>query len=865
MKLTRTKNLISVLTVFLLAIPFIKTTNAQTFTDINAGLIGINRSSVAWGDYNNDGYLDVLLTGRDNSSNRTSNIYRNNGNGTFTDINAGLIGVYNGSVAWGDYNNDGYLDILLTGYTGSSRISKIYRNNGDGTFTDINAGLTGVENGSVAWGDYNNDGYLDILLTGYTGSFRTSRIYHNNGNGTFTNINTSLVDVMYSSVAWGDYNNDGYLDVLLTGHTGVHSISNIYRNNGNGTFTNINAGLTGVNYSSAVWGDYNNDGYLDVLLTGSYISKIYRNNGDGTFTDINAGLTGVQYSSVAWGDYNNDGYLDILLTGNQISKIYKNTSSTNLNTIPTAPTGLTSAHINNNVILRWNKATDAETPQDGLTYNVRIGSQPNGIDMYSPMADTNTGFRRIVEMGNAQLDTFYIINTNNFYGCQTYYYSVQAIDNAFAASKFSNESTFYMPLTIDAGKDTTISCGGSVGLHVTTNGNSYTWSPSIGLSDTSIYNPVAKPVQTTTYYVRVSSPKGCVASDSVIVYVNPLTADAGANQTITCGNTASLNVTTNCNGCSLSYAWSPSIGLNDTSIQNPVATPIQTTTYYVTVSSPEGCIVTDSVTIFVKGIDYPIDFVSDVQKLTSTPFTFQFNNLTPSINNYNFTWYFGDGNSMSSNNSNVYHTYDYNGLYTVSLIAAGIATGCTDTLIKTDYIYCTSGPTSNKPVAAFTGVPTSLYAGNVVNFSDNSTNNPTSWMWHFPGGSPSSSTKKNPSNILYDSVGTYNVQLIVSNVAGSDTLVKYDYISVNSTGINAIDENETINVYPNPFSNELIIELEGYNEEVSFKIVNSVGQNVYSGSVVKRTIINTSDLAAGVYVIKFGNNRVYKFRKIIKN
>ncbi len=113
---------------------------------------------------------------------------------------------------------------MLTGYTGSSRVSKIYRNNGNNTFTEqTTIALTGVSSGSVAWGDYDNDGDLDILLTGKKGEdflgnpLHISKIYRNNGDNTFSQI-ASLSGVQRSSVAWGDYDNDGDLDILLTGY-----------------------------------------------------------------------------------------------------------------------------------------------------------------------------------------------------------------------------------------------------------------------------------------------------------------------------------------------------------------------------------------------------------------------------------------------------------------------------------------------------------------------------------------------------------------------------------------------------------------------------------------------------------------------
>ncbi|HSH05818.1 MAG TPA: tandem-95 repeat protein [Anaerolineae bacterium] len=294
------------------------------FTNIGAGLTGVSSGDIAWGDYDNDGDLDILLTGV--ASNRISRIYRND-NGNFSDIGAGLIGVNAGNVAWGDYDNDGDLDILLTGYNISNQVSKVYRND-DGSFIDIGAGLTAVYFGAAVWGDYDNDGDLDILLTGVATSGWVSHIYRNDG-GSFINIGAGLTAVD-GAADWGDYDNDGDLDILLTGSDGSNQISRLYRNDG-GSFTDIGAGLTGVASSAVVWGDYDNDGDLDILLTGNdgsnRVSQIYRND-DGAFIDIAAGLVGVSNGAANWGDYDNDGDLDILLVGydgsNHISYIYRN-------------------------------------------------------------------------------------------------------------------------------------------------------------------------------------------------------------------------------------------------------------------------------------------------------------------------------------------------------------------------------------------------------------------------------------------------------------------------------------------------------------------------------------------------------------
>ena len=428
--------------------------DAGLFTDIMAGLEGAAISSVAWGDYDNDGDLDVLLSGLDRVYGgptpyytRISRIYRNDA-GLFTDIRAGLEGVSVSSVAWGDYDNDGDLDILLTGQiSNTAGISRIYRND-VGAFTDIGAGLQEVLHSSVAWGDYDNDGDLDVLLTGYDAPplveiSRISRIYRNDV-GAFTDIGAGLQGVSSSSVAWGDYDNDGDLDILLTGNGASNTgISRIYRNDA-GMFTDIGAGLEGVYSSSVAWGDYDNDGDLDILLTGygaSYtgISRIYRNDA-GVFTDIGAGLEGVYSSSVAWGDYDNDGDLDILLTGDGasstgISRIYRNDRNTP-NIPPNTPKNLSQSVLGTVATLSWSAANDAETPAAGLTYNLRVGTAPGSGDVFSGMVDPTTGYRRVVQLGNANHNLSWDIE---FPGLGTYYWSVQAIDTAFEGGPFAEE------------------------------------------------------------------------------------------------------------------------------------------------------------------------------------------------------------------------------------------------------------------------------------------------------------------------------------------------------------------------------------------------------------------------------------------
>jgi hypothetical protein len=181
------------------------------FSLVADSLPGMNQGSVAWGDYDNDGDLDLLLTGTTDgtAAGAIARLYHNDA-GTFALASTTLPGTYGGyGGVWGDYDNDGDLDILLSG--------KVYRNDGGAVFTDIGATLLGVANSSAAWGDYDNDGDLDILIASWVSG---TKLYRNNGGGAFVEVATALPAVSGSALAWGDYDNDGDLDILLTGYAG---------------------------------------------------------------------------------------------------------------------------------------------------------------------------------------------------------------------------------------------------------------------------------------------------------------------------------------------------------------------------------------------------------------------------------------------------------------------------------------------------------------------------------------------------------------------------------------------------------------------------------------------------------------------
>jgi ASPIC and UnbV/FG-GAP-like repeat len=318
-----------------------------TLTDVLSGS-GLRRAGdrhgSAWVDFNNDGNLDLSVTkgakGSQTLGTKQDELYQNLGAGQFTNIAvaAGVTDTWGRgrSVAWGDYNNDGYPDLLLGNLQTDLFLLK---NNGDGTFTDVTvqAGLAHLQYNECVFADYNNDGFPDIFCTdSQSHQPPTDLLLKNNGDGTFTNV-TSQAGILPltdgRSICFGDYDNDGDLDLFISRGTDEGALKQtLYRNNGDGTFTDVTdqSGLGIVaNNRAAAWGDYDNDGYLDLYIVnsgsdpaGKGSNYLYRNNRDGTFTDV-ASSAGVEDLVVnrgrgaAWGDYDNDGFLDLFVTNGE--------------------------------------------------------------------------------------------------------------------------------------------------------------------------------------------------------------------------------------------------------------------------------------------------------------------------------------------------------------------------------------------------------------------------------------------------------------------------------------------------------------------------------------------------------------------
>lgn len=309
----------------------------------------------SWGDYDDDGWLDVFVGATLQFDQNF--LYRNERDGTFTRVDDAAMpkspSNQHGS-AWGDYDNDGHLDLIVTAGNPEVTHTMLYRNNGDGTFSwttdnaiynDFYYARPGVHGPS--WGDYDNDGLIDLFIGGHD---IHNRLFHNDGGGAFTRITDHpFVNDLHpdngagsEARAFVDYDDDGDLDLYVSNVSVFSEVvippsfiftSVLHRNDGGGTFTRVtDSGLSRrrENTFASCWADYDNDGFPDLFLANEDTNSLYRNDGDGTFTRI-ADSPMVQesiprvafFATCAWGDYDNDGFVDLFVTSADLPLRYR--------------------------------------------------------------------------------------------------------------------------------------------------------------------------------------------------------------------------------------------------------------------------------------------------------------------------------------------------------------------------------------------------------------------------------------------------------------------------------------------------------------------------------------------------------------
>ena len=339
---------------------YLFTTKSGTFTECQ-GIDGLNfdgqDADATFADYDNDGYQDLFI-----ATTKGIVVYKNHGDGTFSKVteDIGLKNITNAhKLLFADFDQDGDLDM----YVGAKGGNKFFRNNGDGTFTEAAAkmGLTGTPDGTVAmdFGDWDSDGDLDIIGLKANGGMQ---LFNNMRHSKFEEITTSagLSNLAFTgkAIAFGDYNNDGMLDILTGGGPGGCTL---LKNTGKGfvidpasnTFSNA---LKGITVNDVAFVDFDNDGHQDILVAGVNKNsgtsgvKLFHNDGDKGFSDVSYLLPKsiMQAQHIKIEDFNMDGDQDIFLSGPSGVQLVRNDSGNQNNFIEVQLTGLSYGNSKNN-------------------------------------------------------------------------------------------------------------------------------------------------------------------------------------------------------------------------------------------------------------------------------------------------------------------------------------------------------------------------------------------------------------------------------------------------------------------------------------------------------------------------------------
>ena len=406
----------------------------QSFPDLALG-------DVAWGDYDGDGDADLLLTGEQENGTATTRLFRNNGNRTFTDTNANIANMRASNVDWGDYDSDGDLDFYIAGVLqNGTSTTKLYRNNG-GRFSEVYAGLKGLRRGDGQWSDYDRDGDLDLLLTGRDTQNKRWTILYKNDNGSFVEVDVLFPDVDLSAIDWGDFDNDGYDEVAITGTSDKGLVAQVYENPHQANGTDVLYAFEGVEFSDVQWGEFTGDDRVDLVVMGRNASGVNRTiiyeRWGAAFRGYDVQLKGLFKGALEGVDYDGDGDLDLSIVGytageSPLVHLYQRQGGQQppANTPPLPPYNLWVEDAGTNTILNWEFGNDKETTFYELTYEVRLGTFPGGSDILAG--------ERVSDRGSSAQFTKIV----SYLPQDTYYWSVRSIDEQGKRSAYATEQVF---------------------------------------------------------------------------------------------------------------------------------------------------------------------------------------------------------------------------------------------------------------------------------------------------------------------------------------------------------------------------------------------------------------------------------------
>lgn len=459
------------------------------FSEMPANLKQYDDGMVRWADVDGNGYPDLVVTGYGlwNSDPAqvpvTPHIYMND-KGKLTPVAAEFpVAHSNGAMEFGDFDNDGDVDMALSGCCDPNRpgipFSGLYRND-KGVFTRTADSIFSGQQSSADWGDYDNDGDIDLLLSTSDETKRFTFIYRND-TGKFVDSQVRFPEGRSSlgQAKFCDFDNDGDLDVVNVAmvNDASYSGSGFFINDGNGAFTQ--GPSLKLSASGTSWADHDRDGDLDALIG----STLYRNdsgtmvatpirfsnqysswidvNGDGrmdvvsgntfglaqdlAFEGVTAPFSVFYPASSDWGDFDRDGDLDLAFP----SRIFENRIAGSLEALPKTsagartglgnasfvPTGMVASLSEGNLTMEWGPPAGWSRDSGPLTYALAVGTEPGKADVFSPMADLRTGVRLLASHGNAFMNHKWILKGLK---AGTYYWAIQSVDQNLQGSPFTD-------------------------------------------------------------------------------------------------------------------------------------------------------------------------------------------------------------------------------------------------------------------------------------------------------------------------------------------------------------------------------------------------------------------------------------------
>lgn len=719
----------------------IKMVWGQGFTE--AGILNIkplSKGASVWADFNNDGKLDLLTTGIDENGTPRTILYENTDGSHFIQLPETITGVYDAKIVVGDLNTDNLLDLLIWGRSDEGEKFLIYindktdglkplyheinilydpefkladlTNNGKAELIITGAsqpgappvlkifeykngelnemeykGLPSMKPAIIVPFDFTKDSKTDLLLSGKDESGKTiTGVFINKGNLQFELLKEGLTPIADASADIGDFNEDGWVDIIICG-TDEHRnpLCKLYYYHEK-TFVSQEIDFQHVNQAKVRTGDMNNDGKMDFIISGYLridadvlkpVNLFYLNKGEGFQLEDDL-IEPLEEGYITIGDYDNDGGLDIFQSGVKNSQNHSIVWTNNAeikNVPPGYPCSSFSVIKNDTVIFFWTPATDNSTSQKSLTYAISIFSEDKEAFIASPQINEKN--RLLVAHGQQSMNTVYKLWGIDF---ENYVWNVEAIDNSYKSSAgeekcpacpvlsttlfetievcknemvelaserlegktvewhSENKGLLHKGISyefkahkeelivariisedgcsetygyqikikkhpiIEVGEDRSVCLGeetilgGNPTAHGIEADLTYEWSHPEFLDDPTSPNPVAKPDKTTKFTLIVKSEECTYDPFYVTVTVNePPHFGEKLTHTINAGESVVLSVPEG-----TSYKWSPSDGLDNDEIRNPEASPLVTTTYTVEITNANGCTGEIEVDVIVK-------------------------------------------------------------------------------------------------------------------------------------------------------------------------------------------------------------------------------------------------------------------------